>query len=213
MYTGRQLRLLDKTRFRGHQGRYIYTRNGCGGYLFDTILQHGRLHPQLGVLPVQPRHVRWHRRRVRLRLAQALVEAALQSELSHALFLLHNGAHFEQAVGWPDFANPGRITTAHDYAVFGLLEDLEMIGDDGAHLVAIGEEVLALPELVGGFRALVLACEVRALRDISWNEERKCQLTAWFTPQDNMCHAYPCHPRRPRRRLLPAFPSSPAVLA
>jgi hypothetical protein len=96
-----------------------------------------------------------------------LVEAALQSELGHTLLLLDHGAHLEQAVGRSNFGDSGRIATAHDDAVFGLLEDLEVVGDDGAHLVGGVEKVLALPELVGGLGALVLAGEVGALRNVA----------------------------------------------
>ena len=139
------------------------------GFLFHALLQHGRLHPQLGVLPVQPLHIRRHGTRVRVRLAQTLVEAAFQSELGHALLLLDHGAHFEQAIGGSNFGDSGRVSTAHNDAVFGLLEDLEVVGDDGAHLVAVVEEVLTIPELVGGLGAPVLAGKEGALRDIACN--------------------------------------------
>lgn len=124
-------------------------------------------HPQLSVLTVQPLHVRRHRTRVRLRFAQTLVEAALQSELSHTLLLLDHSTHLEQAIGRSNISDSGGVATAHDDAVFGLLENLKVIGDDGADLVAALEEILALPELVGGLGTLVLPSEDGALSDIA----------------------------------------------
>lgn len=116
---------------------------------------------------MQPLQVRRHRTRIRVRLAQALIEAALQSKLDHALLPLDHGTHLEQPVGGADFADARRVAAAHDDSVFGLLEDLEVIGDDGALLVAVSKEVLALPELIGGLGSLVFAGKEGALGNVA----------------------------------------------
>lgn len=120
----------------------------------DTCLQNTSLHPQLGVLPVQPLDMRGHGRRVSL--AQALVEAAGQSELSHTLVPLDNSANLEQTVGGADVGLSGGITAADGDAVIGLVEDFEVIGDDCADLVAARQQIRSLPEMVGSIGTLVL---------------------------------------------------------
>lgn len=44
-----------------------------------------------------------------------------------------------------------------------------MVGNDGADLVFVFEEILALPELVGSLGTLVFASENGALNDVACN--------------------------------------------
>lgn len=83
--------------------------------------------------------MRRHRARVGIRLAETLVEAALQSKFCYTLLPFDHSTHLEQTVGRANLMNTWRVTTAHDDAIFGLLENLEVVGDDGAYLVATGE--------------------------------------------------------------------------
>ena len=120
----------------------------------DTCLQNTSFHPQLGVLSMQPLDMRRHGRRVSL--AQTLVEAAGQGELSYTLVPLNNSANLEQTVGGADVGLSGGITTADGDAFVGLVEDFEVIGDDCADLVAARQQIRSLPKMAGSFGTLVL---------------------------------------------------------
>lgn len=131
----------------------------------NTVLQDSSLHPELGILLVQPNHDRAHGRA--LRLAQALVEAALQGEFGLSFLLVHHRANFKQTVGGADTLFAWRGTTADNNLLVGLLDDFKVVGDHGADLVGACEEILAFPEMAGGLGTLVLVGEVRALGDVS----------------------------------------------
>ena len=117
---------------------------------------------------MQPGYHRTHGSSIRL--AQALVETTLQCKLDHTFLLLDHGTHLEEAVGGADIGVAGGITTANSDVVFGLLQDLEVIGDQGADLIGVGEEVLALPQVGGCLGTLVLASEPGALSHVACTE-------------------------------------------
>lgn len=134
-----------------------------------TILQDTSLHPQLRILLVQPNH-NWPQRSA-FGLTETPVEAALQGKLCLSLILVHDSANLKQTVRGSDTLFAGRPATADDNFLVGLLDDLEVVGDQGADLVAAGEQVLALPEMAGGLGTLVLVGEVGALGDVSYGEK------------------------------------------
>lgn len=102
-----------------------------------------------------------------LSLTETLVEAALQGKLSHALLLLDHGAHLKESIGRANILVAGGITTANCNLLLGLLDDLEVVGDDGADFVVVCEKVLAAPQMGGGFGTLVLIGEEGALDDVA----------------------------------------------
>ena len=61
----------------------------------------------------------------------------------------------------------GGITTADGNFLLGLLDDLEVVGDEGANLVVVFEELLTAPQMRGGFGTLVLVGKVGALDDVA----------------------------------------------
>lgn len=134
----------------------------------NAVLQDSSLHPELGILLVQPHHNRAHGRS--LRLTQALVKAALQGKLGLSLVLVHHGANLKQTVGGADTLFAGRGTTADNNLLVSLFDDLEVVGDHGADLVGTCEEVLAFPEVARGLGAFVLIGEVCALGDVSYKK-------------------------------------------
>lgn len=114
---------------------------------------------------MQPGHNGTHWRT--LSLALALVEAALELELRDAFLLLDDGRDFEEAVGFADIGVSGSIATTNGDRFVGLLENFEVVGDHGADLVGVGEEVFAIPEVGGGLGALIFIGEVCALSHVS----------------------------------------------
>lgn len=114
---------------------------------------------------MQPGHERTHGSS--LSLTETLVKAALQGEFSHALLLLDHGAHLKETIGGANILVARGITTADGNLLLGLLDDLEVIRDDGADLVVVFEEFLTAPQLRGGFGTLVLVGEVGALDDVA----------------------------------------------
>lgn len=114
---------------------------------------------------MQPLDV-WRHRRA-LRLAQTLVEDALELELGHALVRLDSNAHLEQAVGGTDVAFQRGVAASNNDAVVGVFNHLEVIGNLGANGVGRGAQLMGGPELVGRLGAFVLAGEVFALEGIA----------------------------------------------
>lgn len=102
-----------------------------------------------------------------LGLTQTLVKTALQGKLGHALLLLDHGAHLKETIGRANILVTGGITTADGNFLLGLLNDLEMVGDEGADLVVIFEELLTTPQMRGGFGTLVLVGKVGTLDDVA----------------------------------------------
>lgn len=86
---------------------------------------------------VQPDHNRTHGRA--LGPTETLVEAALQGKLCLSLILVHDCTNLEQTVRGTDTLFPGRGATADNNLLVGLLDDLEVVGDQGANLVVAGE--------------------------------------------------------------------------
>jgi hypothetical protein len=101
------------------------------------------------------------------RLPETLVEAALQAEFSHTLVSLDHSGDFEKTVGGTDFTDTWGITAADNNTVFSLLDDFEVIGNDGSDFVLVFKQVLAVPKLVGGFGATVLSVKVGSLGNVS----------------------------------------------
>lgn len=155
------------------QGRSTGIKYVCPTPALPHHIPDGTLHPQLRVLPVQPLNVRRHRRP--LRLAQTLVEDALELELGHALVRLDSDAHLEQAVRGSDVAFQRGVAASHNDAVVGVFNHLEVVGDLGADGVGRGAQLMRGPELVGRLGAFVLAGEVFALEGIAYESHRISQ--------------------------------------
>jgi hypothetical protein len=102
-----------------------------------------------------------------------LVEAALEGEHSLSLVLIHHCAHLKQTVGGTYALLARGGTTADNNLLIGLLNHLEVVGDDGADLVVACEEVLALPKMMGGLGALVLVGKDCALGNVSYRGGEK----------------------------------------
>jgi hypothetical protein len=116
-------------------------------------------------LTVSPSHLIIHGGS--FRLPKTFVETTFETELRHALLLLDHGGDFEQAVGVSDFADTWRVTTPDDNSILSLLDNLEVIGDDGAYFVVVREEVGSIPKMAGSLGATVLSVKVGSLGDES----------------------------------------------
>lgn len=114
---------------------------------------------------MKPDHDRAHRSR--FSFTQALVETTLQGELSYAFLLLDHSTHLKEAIGGTDTRLTGGTATTNDNVVICLLDNFEVIGNQSADLISVGEEVLSLPQVSGSLRALVLAGEPSALGNIA----------------------------------------------
>jgi hypothetical protein len=134
----------------------------------DALLQHSGFQQQLSILAVCPSHLFIHR--CSFRLSETLVETALQAEFGHALVSLDHSSNFEEAVGGTDFTDARGVTAANDNTVFGLLDDFEVVGDDGSYFVLVFEEVRSVPEVVGSLGATVLSFKEGSLGNIAWRE-------------------------------------------
>lgn len=75
-------------------------------------VRNGSLHPQLGILSVQELNVRGHR--CFLRLAQTLIEHALELKLGDSLLLLNLCSHLKQAIAGSDLQLARRVAAAND---------------------------------------------------------------------------------------------------
>lgn len=107
------------------------------------------------------------RHRLPLGLPQPLEETALEPKLRHALVGLHIHRHLKQPVRGPDLLYARGRPAPHDDPVGCLLDDLEVVRDQGAGFVGGGAQLGAGPELVGGLGALVFTGEVGALKCIA----------------------------------------------
>lgn len=138
-------------------------------------------------------------------LAKTLVETTFEGELCHTLLLLDDGTNLEESIGGTNIADARGGTAADSDAVLGLLDDFEVIGDEGTDLVVAGEEVRSLPEVVSGLGAAVLLIQVGALGNVSY---AKSSQNLFNRSSRASIGAYPCHPRHRRRRPPPACPCS-----
>lgn len=155
---------------------------------------------------MQPNHNWPHR--CALGLTETLVEAALQGKLCLSLIPVHDCANLKQTVGGSDTLFAGRRATADENFLVGLLDDLEVVGDQGADFVAAGEQVLALPEMVGGLGALVLVGEVGALGDISYAEKGRCvrRGIGWCVVAPPDAASLPMPPQTPAQKASTSLP-------
>ena len=132
---------------------------------------------------MQPNDIRRHR--LTLRLPQSLKEDTLQAKLGHALIGLDSRGHLKQAVGLAHVAHTRRVAAAHDDAVVGLLDDFEVVGDQGAFGVVRGAQFGGAPEVGGCFGGLVFAGLKGALGGVS------CLSLASIYTQECMLYVYP----------------------
>ena len=104
---------------------------------------------------MQPDNMRRHR--LRLGLPQPLEEATFQAKLRNPLLRLHDSRHLKKPIGFPNLLNSGRSATAHDNAIGGLIDDFEMVRDQGSFVIFRSAQFLGGPEVCGRFGALVFS--------------------------------------------------------
>lgn len=136
--------------------RYIRNSFPCSNVSSPQDIADSSLRPQLGVLLVQPDNMRGHG--LRVRLSKSLVEATLQPKHRDALIRLHNRGHLKETVRFPYIAQTGRVTAAHYNPFRGLLDDLEVVRNQGSLVVCRGAQLFRRPEVVSGLGTLVLPC-------------------------------------------------------
>ena len=102
-----------------------------------------------------------------LRLAFSFIETALESKLRNSFLGLNDGRHFEETVRFTDILFTGAITTADHNPLGGFLNNLEVVGDQGADIISGGLQFRPFPEVVRGLGTLVFPGKVGALEGIS----------------------------------------------
>jgi len=113
-------------------------------------------------------HLDMPRHRRSLGLPKSLVKHALELKLSNALVRLDIRPHLEQSVAGPGRDVARRVAAAHDDAVVGVADDLEVVRDLSADGVCRLFQVLAVPELARRLRAAVLFLEITSLVGVAW---------------------------------------------
>lgn len=116
---------------------------------------------------MQPDNMRRHG--LRLGLPQSLKETTLQPKLRNPLLGLHNGRHLKKPIRFPNFAHPGRSAAAHDNAIGVLIDNFEMVRDQGSFIILRCVQFLGGPEVGGRFGTLVFPREVGSLESVSYS--------------------------------------------
>ena len=91
------------------------------------------------------------------RPSPALGRSNFSSQTRNPLLRLHDSRHLKKPIGFPNLLHSGRSATAHDNAIGGLIDDFEMVRDQGSFVIFRSAQFLGGPEVCGRFGALVFS--------------------------------------------------------